>query len=142
VITLSSLLGVVAISMPLLAFYRWTTPFFGFVLSGIPGAVVVLIYALLFAYAAWGIYKLQIKAWWCGFLLTIVSWASMGITFSRVSLLEFYEQMNIPKKSLEIMQEFSMLHDTTMYLIVWGIMAIGFLGFILYTKRYFKPSAP
>ena len=140
VITLSSLLGVVAISMPFLGFYRWTVPFFGVVLSGIPGAVVVFIYALLFAYAAWGTYKLQIKAWWCGLLLTIASGVSMVMTFSRVSLLEFYEQMNIPKESLEMIKELGMFQDST-YLLVWGIGFIGFVGFMIYTKRYFKVSA-
>jgi len=140
VITLSSLWGCAAISMPLLGFYRWTVPFFGVVLSGIPGAVVVLIYALLFAYAAWGTYKLQIKAWWCGLLLTIASGVSAGLTFSRVSLLEFYEQMNIPKASLEMIKELGMFQDST-YLLVWGIGFIGFVGFMLYTKRYFKASA-
>jgi MFS family permease len=140
VITLSSLLGVVAISMPFLAFYRWTMPFFGVVLSGRPGAVVVLVYAVLFAYAAWGTFKLQITAWWCGLILTVASAASMGITFSRVSLLEFYEQMNVPKESLEIMKELGIFHDTTTYLIFWGIMSIGFLGFLIYTKRHFAGS--
>jgi MFS family permease len=140
VITLSSLLGVVAISMPFLAFYRWTMPFFGVVLSGRPGAVVVLVYAVLFAYAAWGTFKLQITAWWCGLILTVASAASMGITFSRVSLLEFYEQMNMPKESLEIMKELGIFHDTTTYLTFWGIMSIGFLGFLIYTKRHFAGS--
>lgn len=140
VLTLSSLLGCTAILMPLLAFYRWTIPFFGFILSGMPGAVVVLIYAILFAYAAWGTYKLQIKAWWCGFLLTIISWASMGITFSRVSLLEFYEQMNVPKENLDMMKELGMFQGPT-HLLLWGIAIIGFVGFILYTKKYFKTSA-
>ena len=140
VITLSSLWGCAAISMPLLAFYQWTVPFFGFVLSGIPGAVVVLIYALLFAYTAWGTYKLQIAAWWCGFVLTIASVVSMVMTFSRVSLLEFYEQMNIPTESLEMMKELGIFQDST-YLLVWGIGFIGFVGFMIYTKRYFKASA-
>jgi len=143
VITLSSLLGVVAISMPFLAFYRWTIPFFGFFLSGIPGAVVVLIYALLFAYAAWGTYKLQITAWWCGFLVTIASGVSMGITFSRLSLLEFYEQMNMPKETIEVMKELGFFQNANFYFpLFWGLMIIGFLGFMLYTKRYFKASAP
>jgi hypothetical protein len=141
VITVSSLFGVAAISMPFVGFYQWTIPFFGLVLSGLPGAAVVLIYSLLFAYAAWGTYKLQIMAWWCGLFLTIASGISMGITFSRVSLLEFYEQMNMPNESLDIMKEFGVFHDTTTYLIFWGIMAIGFLWFLIYTKKYFSGSS-
>jgi len=141
VITLSSLLGCNAILMPFAAFSRWTTTFFGFVLSGIPGAVVVLIYAVLFAYAAWGTYKLQIKAWWCGFVLTIASVVSMVMTFSRVSRLEFYEKMGISKEHLKIIQEFGMFQNP-IHLVFVGLIIIGFLGFMLYTKRYFKASAP
>ena len=141
VITVSSILGIVAISMPFLGFYQWTIPFFGLVLSGTPGAIVVLIYTLLFAYAAWGTYKLRMRAWWCGLILTIASVVSMGITFSRVSLVEFYEQMNMPNESLDIMKEFGIFHDTTTYLIFWGIMAIGFLWFLIYTKKYFSGSS-
>jgi hypothetical protein len=140
VITVSSLLGVVAISMPFLGFYQWAIPFFGFILSGIPGAVVVLIYALLFAYAAWGTYKLQITAWWCGFVLTVASAVSMGITFSRVSLLDFYEQMNLPNESLEMIKEFSVFQNAAMDLLLCEIGYIGFLGFLIYIKRYFTAA--
>ena len=140
VITLSSIFGAVAISMLFLALYRWAIPFFGFVLSGIPGAVVVLVYVVLFAYAAWGTYKLRMRAWWCGLLLTITSVISMGITFSCVGLLEFYEEMGMPRESLDMIQEFSMFHGST-YLLVWGLMTIGFVGFLIYTKRYFTNSS-
>lgn len=139
VITLSSILGGTAISMPLSALYRWTISFFGLVLSGIPGAVVVLIYFVLFAYAAWGTYKLRITAWWCGFLSNIALGVSMVTTFSRVNLLELGEKMGIPKEHLEIIQEFDMFQNP-IHLIFLGLMFIGFLGFTLYTKRYFRAS--
>jgi MFS family permease len=140
VITLSSLLGCSAISMPLMGFYRWAIPFFGEALSGIPGAVIVLIYVVLFAYAAWGTYKLQVKAWWCGFLATVAIGVSMVITFSRVGLLEFYQKMGVPQERLEIMQRLDLFHDPRV-LILSGLVLIGFLGFMIYTKRYFKASA-
>ena len=140
VITLSSILGCMAISMPLMGFYRWTSHFFGLVLSGIPGAVIVLVYAVLFAYAAWGTYKLQVKAWWCGFLSTFALEVSMVITFSRVSLGEFYEKMGVPQERLEIIQRLDLFHDPRV-LILSGLAIIGFLGFMIYTKRYFKASA-
>lgn len=140
VIALSSIWGCIAISMPLMGFYRWATPFFGFVLSGIPGATAVLIYVVLFAYAAWGAYRLQIKAWWCGLLLTIVSGISMGMTFSRVGLLELYETMHVPTETIAMMKGLSVFQGSR-YLLLWGAAIIGFLVFIIYTKRYFKASA-
>jgi len=140
VIALSSILGCMAISMPLMGLYRWTTHFFGVLLSGIPGAAIVLVYAVLFAYAAWGTYKLQVKAWWCGFLATVALEVSMVITFSRVSLGEFYQKMGVPQERLEIIQRLDLFHDPRV-LILGGLGIIGFLGFMIYTKRYFKASA-
>jgi hypothetical protein len=140
VITLSSILGCMAISMPLMGLYRWTTHFFGVLLSGIPGAAIVLVYAVLFAYAAWGTYKLQVKAWWCGFLSTVALEVSMVITFSRVSLGEFYQKMGVPQERLEIIQRLDLFRDPRV-LILGGLGIIGFLGFMIYTKRYFKVSA-
>jgi hypothetical protein len=125
--------------LPVIGLYRWTTHFFGVVLSGIPGAVIVLVYAVLFAYAAWGTYKLQVKAWWCGFLSTFVLEVSMVITFSRVTLAEFYEKMGVPQERLKIIQRFDLFHDPRV-LILGGLAIIGFLGFMIYTKRYFKAS--
>jgi MFS family permease len=141
VIALSSLLGCMAISMPLMGLYRWTIHFFGVVLSGIPGAAIVLVYAVLFAYAAWGTYKLQIKAWWCGFFTTVAIEVSWVITFSCVNLGEFYEKIGLPQEHLEMLRRLDLLFHDPKMLILSGLMIIGFLGFMIYTKRYCKVSA-
>jgi hypothetical protein len=125
--------------MPLMGFYRWTVPFFGVFLSGLPGAAILLIYVVLFAYAAWGTYKLQNGAWWLGFLLTIVYDLSMGITFSRVNLLEFYQEIGVVKESLGTIQGLQMFRDPRVVML-GGIVIISFLGFFLYTKKFFKTS--
>jgi hypothetical protein len=141
VITLSSIFGAMAIMMPFLAFSRWAIPFFGFIVSGIPGMVVALVYMMVCIYASWGTYRLQKRAWWSGFFLTIASALSMGITFSRVSLTDFYEQMHVPKESLEMMKGVGVFQDPTADLLVWGIGFIGFLWFLIYTKKYFTSSS-
>jgi hypothetical protein len=65
----------------------------------------------------------------------------MGITFSRVSLLEFYEQMNMPEESIKIMRELGFFQDANLYFpLLWGLMIIGFLGFLIYTKRYIRAA--
>jgi hypothetical protein len=49
---------------------------------------------------------------------------------------EFYEKMNFPERQMDIMRH-AMPRGSTMALFV-GFWAIGFLGFLLYTKRYFR----
>jgi len=123
------------VSMLFMGVYRWTIPFFGVVLSGISGAIVALVMALLLAYTAWGTYKLDMKAWWCA-LVVIVGWfLSAIITFSTVDMLTFYEQMGFPEQQLEIMKQYSSM---------WGYMSLSFglwviviVAYLLYIRKYF-----
>jgi hypothetical protein len=139
VLALSLMFGFWAVSMPFTGLYGWAVPFFGFILTGIRGAAVVLVVMLLSGYIAWGTYKLSIKAWWAAVLL-IIAWAlSTGITFSRVSILDCYEKMNFPEQQFDIMKQLSISQD---YLLLFsGLWFVGFLGYLLYTRRYFVRPA-
>jgi hypothetical protein len=129
--------GFWAVSMLSMGFYGWTIPFFGFILSGAKGAAVVLVVMLMSGYIAWGTYRLSIKAWW-GAVLLDVGWAvSAVVTFSRVSMLDYYEKMNFPEQQLDIMKQYSIPQNYAMALFC-GLSLVGFLGYLLYTKRYFR----
>ena len=140
VLALSLIFGFWAASMLFIGFYGWAIPFFGFVLSGMRGAAVGLGVMLLSACIAWGTYRLNIKAWW-GAVLLIVGWAVSGsITFSRVSMLDYYEKMNFPEQQLEIIKQYSIPQGYVMALFC-GLWLVGFLGYLLYTRRYFVRPA-
>lgn len=136
VLALSLVAGLSAAWMPLTAFYRWTIPFFGTVLSGVPGAAVTLLAMLLLGYIAWGMYRLRIKAWWCAVTLIAVAAVSTGTTFSRVSMTEFYESMNFPAEQLEVMAQFSMW-KTSSVLLITGLWVAISLAYLVFTRRYF-----
>ncbi|MHC4641205.1 MAG: hypothetical protein ACYS32_06125 [Planctomycetota bacterium] len=140
VFALSIMFGLWFVSMLFMGFYGWTIPFFGFILSGVKGAAVVLVVMLLSGYIAWGTYRLNIKAWW-GAVLLVVGWAvSAGVTFSRVSLLDYYEKMNFPEQQLDAIKQYSIPQGNSMILFC-GLWFVGFLGFLLYTRRYFVRPA-
>lgn len=140
VLAVSLIFGSWVVSMLFIGFHGWTIPFFGFVLSGMPGAGVALAVMLLSGYLAWGLYKLNIKAWWCAVLLTILWALSAAITFSRMSMLDFYEKANFPESQLEIIRQCSMFEASTMALFLWLPVA-GFLIYLLYIKKYFTPTS-
>lgn len=136
VLAVSLISGFWAASMLLTGFYGWAVPFFGSILSGISGAGVALLGMLLLGYVSWGTYRLSIKAWWCAVFL-IVAWGiSASITFSRVSLMEFYERMNFPAQHLELMKQYTPAQEPWMVLfsVLWVVVALAYL---LYTRRYF-----
>jgi hypothetical protein len=141
VLAVSLISGFSAVCMPVIGFYGWAIPFFGFVLSGLAGAGVASAITILLGYVAWGTYRLNIKAWWCAVALVVALGASGSITFWRVSLMEFYEKMNFPAEQLIIMKQFdlSQSHWMVPFFLLWVIVALGWLS---YTKRYFgRPFA-
>jgi len=136
VLAVSFIFGLWAASMLFTGCYKWTIPFFGFILSGLTGAAVVLIVMFISAYLAWGTYRLDIKAWWCS-LFWIIAWAlSTGITFSRVSIWDLYEKMNFPKEQMDMMRQYGMPQTSTMAVLV-GLWSLGLLAYLLYIRRYF-----
>jgi hypothetical protein len=140
VLAVSLMFGLWAASVPFMGFYGWAIPFFGYILNGMQGAAVGLAVMLLSGCIAWGIYKLNIKAWW-GAVLWIVGWAVSGsITFSRVSMLDYYEKMNFPQQQLDAIKQYSLPQGYSMVLFS-GLWLVGFLGYLLYTRRYFVRSA-
>ncbi len=52
VLAVSLMAGCWSACMPLTGFYGWSIPFFGLILSGMPGAGVMLVSVLLFGYVA------------------------------------------------------------------------------------------
>lgn len=63
VLSLSLMYGFSGGSMLLMGSDGWVIPFFGCILSGVAGAAIALISAVLYGYVAWGTYKLSIQAW-------------------------------------------------------------------------------
>jgi hypothetical protein len=114
----------------------WVVPFFGVILDGAAGAVVVFLVMILYGYLSWGIYRLMIKAWWCAASLVVLWGVSTGITFSRVTLMELYEKMNYSAEQLELMKQYAVTLEprTVLFSALWvGIS----LGYLLYIKKHF-----
>jgi len=122
--------------MLLMGFYGWALPFFGLILTGMAGAGVALASMLLLGYVAWGAYRLNIRAWWCAMILAIAWGVSTGITFSRVTLMDFYERMNFSAQQLETMKPLAQ-SMTSWMLLFSGCGVVIVLAYLLYTRRYF-----
>lgn len=139
VLGLSLLFGFWACSLLFMGFYGWVIPFFGFLLSGVPGAAVALTTAALLAYAAWGTYRLDVRAWTCSAGL-LIAWAlSAAATFSRVSLMDFYAKMNFPQQQLELMRPICDAH-AALFTCFFAVWVAALLGYLLYARRYFPKA--
>lgn len=139
VLALTLMAGCCASSLPFMGLYGWAVPFFGIIVTGGAGAGIALIFLVLLVYITRGLYRLDLKAWWCAVGLALFWGASCAITFSRITLMAFYEKMNFPAQQLEIMRKmsFTQSHSLTYACLFWVLLVLAFL---LYTKRFFQKA--
>ncbi len=117
-------------------FYKCAVPCFGTVLTGAAGTVATTVVAAAGLWVAWGLYRLRPSAWWAGLALTVVIYPSTGVTFSRITMMEYYERMGFPPDQAELIGAMNMEQDPVMIglMVTWLVV---FVGYFLYTRRYF-----
>jgi hypothetical protein len=137
VLGLVLMFGFSALSVLGMLFYGRVVPFFGSLVKGIPGGIIILVMAAILGYLSRGLYLLDIKAWWTAVVFIILASISNIITFSfsRVSLLDVYAAMDLPAQQIELIKQYGFQDSYIMALsCLWSI---PMLGYILFMRKYF-----
>ena len=146
-----------ACPLPVLAFCLWllfgvpmlllmpiaghgVMPFFGMFLTGLPGSLLCLAMAALWAYAAWLLYKLDVRGWWLILIAFLVVIVSTLMTYEHHDLIEVYRLMGYPEVQIEQIQKTGLLAGHRMNWLTMFFM-VPFLAYILFIKKYFRPRA-
>jgi hypothetical protein len=126
------------LAMPLS--YNSVLPVFGVLVSGLPGTLLFIILAGLWAYLAWGFYLRRVTALWITLGMLLLFSASNFITFTKVDLLEMYQQMGYSEQQIEQMRNFDFFSGKFM---AWFtlLFLLPLCGYLLWVKRYFQRSA-
>jgi hypothetical protein len=140
VIALSLWLAFGSLAMLALPFaYRGAFPFFGTFLSGIPGTIIYLVMAVIWAYAAWTLFRLQLRGWWLVLVVSCTWSISSVLTCLHHDLDEMYQLMGIPHQQTAMVQQLGLFNRHVM---AWSSIAftLPFLGYLLFIRRYFRPT--
>jgi MFS family permease len=138
VLAISLMLGCAVVFLPLtMLVYKSLVPCFGSYVTGLPGAVILLVTAVLFAWAARATYRLNMAGWWVAFLGFALWMASAAITMARVGLLPMYEKMGFPQAQLDMLKQMGFLEGPWLWIMLVACW-LPFLGYVIYTRKYFK----
>ncbi len=141
VLALSLLLAYGAVWMVvMLLAYHAVMPFFGFLVSSLPGGTLMLALIALWVYCACAIYRLNATGWWTFLIAFGVMLVSALLTFSRVDLMDMYRLLGYSQQQIDQLQRFNYFTNRNM-LVFMSISSLPFLGFLLYVKRYFRRTA-
>jgi len=127
------------LSMSFMVFQGCVVPFFGTVLESFAGAAVILVMSVAVAFVVFGLYKLDIRAWWGALVLPLVWFPMFSLTFYGDNKWQFYEKLNTPAESIEAMK--AMGNFTPMMMAIFAFWIVGLVGYLLYIKRYFKKDS-
>lgn len=116
---------------------RGVMPFFGVFLTGLPGMILCLCIAAIWAYAAWSLYHLDRRGWWVILIAMCVMTASSLLTFARHDIIEMYHLMGYPAAQIEQIRKSGLMVGNLMEWMTLFFM-VPFLGYLLYIKRYLR----
>ena len=117
-------------------------PFFGRYLTGIPGAIGCLLFAILDGYLAYSLFHVQVAGWWTAIAALTLRTISSVVTYAHGDLLQAYSRMGWKDTQLQMMNQNPMFRSN---LILWWSVGflLAFVGYMLWIKRYFhSPSHP
>jgi hypothetical protein len=112
-------------------------PFFGLLLTGLPGTLLCLATAALWIFAAWRMYQLDVRGWWLIFAVMMVFLVSVMLTFAHHDMLEMYQLMGYPEAQIELMKKSGLLEGNRMNRLM-SFSAVPLLGYLLFIKKYFS----
>lgn len=121
--------------------YNGGLPLFGHFLRGLPGAGAAILLAAVWGYAAWGLYRKSLAAWWVGIISMALAGVSSWLTFKGLDLMDIYQQMGYTSEQLAMMKQFNFLTGSNMaWLSVAG--SVVWIVFLLCVLPYFRKARP
>ncbi len=127
--------AVTMLAMPLA--YKAVLPFFGVLLTGLPGTLAFLLLTALWACLAWAWYQLKPMAWWITLALLLVFAVSNVITFAQIDFIEMYRLMGYPPEQIAMIERYNFLTSKTMVWASSGFM-LPMIGYLIWVKRFFR----
>ena len=127
--------GAMMLFMPVMN--RGVMPFFGMFLSGLAGSLLCLAVAAIWGYAAWLLYRLDMRGWWLILVAMLVIIVSSVATYARHDIIEMYHLMGYPQAQIDQLQKTGLLTGNHMAWLA-SFSMLPFLGYLVFIKKYLR----
>ena len=99
-----------------------------------------MVIALLWAYAARALYRLEFAGWWIMLVGTILFSVSGFITYMRHDLMEVYRLMGYPETQIAQLQQLNVFHGP---MLAWStlLFMMPLVIYLLFIRRFFTRPA-
>ncbi len=136
VLALCKALVLIGLSTVLSAvFYNWMHIMFGFVLTGIWGALATLATLIFLGYSCYWLYRREMKGWWTALAYQVYITLSTAALFFTTSIDQMYKAMGFGETEIAMM---SIYNEQLPWLWLSGLLFLPLIiGYMIYIKRFF-----
>jgi hypothetical protein len=140
--------------LPVLGFSLWTwlivpfmlifpltghavVPCFGVFISGLPGALFYVVFAAVWGWAGWWLYRSDVRGWWL-ILIAMGGFLVSGLlTYAHHDISEMWQLMGYSQSEIGQIKKIGLMTGNHM---VWmqALGALPFLGYLLFIKKYLR----
>jgi hypothetical protein len=115
-------------------------PLVGHYLTGIPAAGCLVLLAVLDLYLAIALFRLRLGGWWIAVIAAPLRMSAAALSYSRAGLMQAYAKMGWSDAQLQMLNSNPIFHSR-IFLGMGVTVMLGFFGYLLWLKRYFKTPA-
>ncbi len=120
--------------------FRRVFPLFGILLVGWLGVIVSIVFAAVWLYAAWALYRLDRRGWWVFLVAMVILSISTLITYSRHDPMEIYRIAGYSEAQLAQIQQMNVFTRASVsWLSLIGTVPL--LLYLLYIRRFFRATS-
>ena len=115
-------------------------PLFGTIVQGWPARLLWVAVAIFMACATRGLFQLKRSAWLVFSSVMLLLMLSNLVTFSRVSIVDFYRAAGMPEIQIQQFARNPVLAKPTFILAIMGFSSVLYISFLLWIGRYFPKT--
>jgi hypothetical protein len=127
-----------ALSLLTTVAYGCIVPFFGILLHGVAGFIVVLAVMLILSWLTVETYRMRMRGWWGTVLFSVLGAFSVAVTFFFVDMREYYRLMDIPDSQMEMLARYDIMAEPMVWVGMTAVFLFAWLGYLVYVRKYFK----
>jgi hypothetical protein len=136
VLVLGALFLFIIVVLHIPIFFNGAFPFFGLLLTGIEGFLLIDVSIFCLAGLTWGVLKLKPWAWWSALVYLSLLTLSVIVTFPRYTLLDILTRLRFPPTEIEFLDGLP-FHGVHLALAL-GVPLLITLGLLVLSRRYFR----
>ncbi len=114
-------------------------PWFGEFITGLPSALFCLVIAVVWAWAGWWLYRLEVRGWWLILIAMVLFTVCSLLTYAHHDMSELYQLQGLPQAQIDQIKKMGLMTSNDMSWFT-ALFTVPFVGYLIFIKKYLRKN--